>query len=241
VQQIASALYSWGARLDKVWVGEGIVAPGGRAPPMLMGRARPGCLDLEGVNAGEWLLVVFESLEQPDFEGPFLSMEEAIEHAVRDWSIEAWRRLFDADAYHGLSPLRASDAPDHTLRAYASARYAPDRPPDADWMLRTDDDRISAIRLFHRGHDGRHPLGRDGWRHAFSHLLAESALAAGQDDAFREAFEAWLAAGLTRHEAIHALAECISGQLEDASKGQADEIEEYLSAICVDLYRGTAD
>lgn len=220
-------LQEWKARLSQSWLGESEM----RSAPILLGRLASTQELHADTSNGEWFVVVLE----PDADavpiGPFASLEEAITYGVREHTVHAWHRVESVDEYVGRHGLRHTQAAQSYLEMFASVPYDPEQVPDADWLLRSEEDRLSSIRLYHRAHPKPTQPAEDGPRHAWLHFWGETALCANLEPAFAEAFGAWIAVGLSRHEAIHALGECIAAQLDDARKGHVSDIEEYLVAI----------
>lgn len=223
--------------LDKVWAAE---SEEKGLPPALVGRVQHASGLFDELTPGDWVVVVFDSLERQTVEGPFVGLEDALDFAVRELSVGSLSRLVDADAYTGRQGLDEDDASDALLESFVSDGYDPRGDLDATWLELHEDDRLSAIRLFHRRSDGKHPPRGDTWAHAVVHMFAESARITGREPACLEAYAAWREAGLSRHEALHALGECIAAQFRDAATGEPEELADYLAAVDVERYRGTA-
>jgi hypothetical protein len=90
-------------------------------------------------------------------------------------------------------------------RASATISYDAERAPSpGEWLAAGDTVRMQAIEAHHRSLDG-HPPNPNARLHALMHLIVENQLAAGDPAEVRATLERLVAAGLTRHEAIHAI------------------------------------
>ena len=220
-------LWEWTSLLGQTWLGESDA----QCAPILLGCVSRHSSRELGYPPASWLAIALEPDTEPACHGPFDSMSEAMSFAVREHAVCTWYRMQSADGYLEREVLGGVRLSESLLESFASRTYDPEQAPDEDWRLRSEEDRLSSIRLYHRIQSGPYEDAQDGPRHAWLHFWAETALCANLEPAFAEAFASWRAGGLNRHEAIHALGECIAAQLEDARKGQVTEIEEYLSAI----------
>ena len=104
-------------------------------------------------------------------------------------------------------------------------KYNADETPDAtDWLAAGEDERIEAVRAYHRRLRVRLPTER---LHATIHMIVENQLAAGEA-AVVDTFERLEREGLNRHEAIHAigkvLAEHIYDLLHDAAPDPGEDV-----------------
>ena len=220
-------LREWLSVLEQTWLGESEAD----CAPILVGCVPLVSASQLGHPPASWLAIALE----PDVEtfciGPFESLAEAMGFAVREHAVGIWHRMQSVDDYLGRAGLGHTKVPQTLLESFASDAYLPEQAPGKSWLLRSEEDRLSSIRLYHRLHSNLAADVQDGLKHAWLHFWAETALCANVEPAFAEAFASWRSRGLTRHEAVHALGECIAAQLEDARKGHIAEIEEYLVAI----------
>ena len=83
-------------------------------------------------------------------------------------------------------------------------RYDPDKDPEPKaWLALDETQRIALVTDWH--HKAGIDLPRLG-AHAAAHVAIESQLALGDPPSIRATLERLMAAGLSRHEAIHAIA-----------------------------------
>jgi hypothetical protein len=104
-------------------------------------------------------------------------------------------------------------------------KYNPDEAPDpTDWLGHSEDERIEAVRAYHRGARVHLPSER---LHATIHAVVENQLATGEALVV-ETHGRLQREGLNRHEAIHAvgkvLAEHIYDLLHDAAPGAGEDV-----------------
>lgn len=127
--------------------------------------------------------------------------------------------------------------------------YDPSTAPDVEtWLRYHVRERELAVRRAHEKAKGAHPkLGiKDIGRHDIEHQVVESWIARDAHDAPR-ALERLCSAGLTRHEAIHALGDAFARVLQRdmetmEAEGEVDEdIAGELAAVTPDAWRGTAN
>jgi hypothetical protein len=94
--------------------------------------------------------------------------------------------------------------------------YDPDRAPDpAEWLSADEDDRITLVQRWHRKSGARVPEPR---LHALLHVVVESQAADGASTV-PETLDRLVREGLTRHEALHAIAMVLAGIMRDALPG----------------------
>lgn len=99
-----------------------------------------------------------------------------------------------------------------------SGDYDAERAPDPVKWLATDEmERTLAIEKYHRAL-ASHPETPNPRLHATMHVVVENQLAAGAPSCAVETLERLVAAGLTRHEAVHAIASVVAEALFDVLK-----------------------
>ena len=95
-------------------------------------------------------------------------------------------------------------------------RYDPLSPPDpADWQATDEAERIRLVEMFHRRARVRIP-GPE--MHALMHVIVENQIALGDEIPVRRAALRLMDEGLDRHEAIHAIASVLAGQMFDLAR-----------------------
>lgn len=102
--------------------------------------------------------------------------------------------------------------------------YDADRPPDAAaWLAADEPQRLAAVEAHHRAVAASHPPMRAARVHAALHVVVEEQLATGSPPEVRRALARLVAAGRTRHEAVHAIAEVAADSARAAlSEGRFD-------------------
>ncbi len=96
--------------------------------------------------------------------------------------------------------------------------YDPDETPEpAAWLRASEDERISAVRAYHRRVRARLPRER---LHAAIHVVVENQLAL-EERVVVETFARLQREGLTRHEAIHAIGKALAEHLYDLQHDKA--------------------
>jgi hypothetical protein len=96
--------------------------------------------------------------------------------------------------------------------------YDPQTPPQpAAWLAIDESDRLDLVERYHRGTRARLPNLR---LHAILHVAVENQLAAG-DAVVAETLDRLLRQGLSRHEAIHAVASVLLMDLDHLAKNAA--------------------
>lgn len=87
-------------------------------------------------------------------------------------------------------------------------RYDPDLAPDPEaWLALDEAARISLAQAFHASHG---EYGGSLSTHAAMHAAVETQVAASQPTEAAQALDRLIGAGLSRHEAIHALASVLA-------------------------------
>jgi hypothetical protein len=121
--------------------------------------------------------------------------------------------------------------PDDALEDLGSLVYDPAAAPDpADWLALDEDERLAAVLVQHRLTGV--PLPNEDV-HAALHVVIETQIAEGEPRVCR-AIERLVAAGLDRHDAIHAVGSVLVRHLNDrAAAGTAGtaSTEGYLAAV----------
>jgi hypothetical protein len=96
--------------------------------------------------------------------------------------------------------------------------YDADRAPDAaEWSEADEDVRVAAIRAYHDQLDA-HPDAPNPELHATMHVIVENQLAAGDPPEAMEALVRLVAAGASRHAAIHAIASIVAEEMQAVMK-----------------------
>ena len=96
-------------------------------------------------------------------------------------------------------------------------------PDPSDWLEWDERERVAAIEEAHRLRlpEG-HPTPGGGWMlHASMHCIVENQLAADHPPAARETVTRLRAEGVSRHDAIHALASVVASHLQRAARSRA--------------------
>jgi len=120
----------------------------------------------------------------------------------------------------------------------AMQKYDADEAPvAAEWLELDEDDRIYLVKRYHRSRREKFP---DLEAHATIHVLAETQLAEGLEAAVG-ALQRLMAEGLTRHDAIHAIASVNANFIFRAMRGKCDwPAEEAPARLSGELDRLTA-
>ena len=94
-------------------------------------------------------------------------------------------------------------------------RYDPEVAPDAsEWLVLDEGERLILVEEYHR--DARISLPRRARRlHATIHTIVENQLALEDQTIVRATLQRLMDAGLTRHEAIHAIGSVLSEHIYD--------------------------
>jgi hypothetical protein len=97
-------------------------------------------------------------------------------------------------------------------------RYDPEIPPDpARWLALDEDERLILVEAFHR--DARIRMPRAARRlHAGMHAVVENQLAQSDEPVVR-ALSRLMNQGLSRHDAVHAVASVVARHFYNAMKG----------------------
>jgi hypothetical protein len=116
--------------------------------------------------------------------------------------------------------------------------YDPERPPDAaSWLALDEQQRIDLVAAQHRA--ARITLPKLN-AHAALHVIVENQIAAGLG-AVARALVRLMHEGLTRHDAVHAIASVITEQLWEAAQAKDDDFAEHGEArYCAAVERLTA-
>jgi HD superfamily phosphodiesterase len=95
-----------------------------------------------------------------------------------------------------------------------SLQHDPGRPVDAEeWLALDEDERIEAVRHYHRRKKIRLPNER---LHAVTHVIVENQVALGRAFPAESVLLRLIGEGLDRHEAIHAMGSVLSERLFSA-------------------------
>jgi hypothetical protein len=137
------------------------------------------------------------------------------------------------------SPAGAPAAPPrpavHSARAQArrwTLDYDADRAPDpAAWTAAPEADRLAAVEAHHRALAAPHPAVRQPRVHAAIHLVVENQLASGSPPEARRAMDRLVRAGLSRHEALHAIASVVAATAQGALSGARFDPGAYARAL----------
>ncbi|HET8539515.1 MAG TPA: DUF1841 family protein [Anaeromyxobacter sp.] len=110
--------------------------------------------------------------------------------------------------------------------------YDAERAPDpASWTAAPEAERLAAIEAHHRALAAPHPATRQPRVHAAIHLVVEDQLAAGAPHEARRALERLVGGGLSRHEAIHAIASVVAAAAQGALSGARFDAAAYARAL----------
>jgi len=100
--------------------------------------------------------------------------------------------------------------------------YDDNGPADPQWASASHDDRVAAVLSHHAALGGRHAAQSDPTLHARLHVTIEDQLLAGAAGV-AEFFERFGAAGVRRHEIVHAASAAFAEAMRAAaSSGQTD-------------------
>ncbi len=110
--------------------------------------------------------------------------------------------------------------------------YDADRAPDpAAWSAAPQRDRVAAVEVHHHALSGPHPAVRQARVHAAIHVVVEDQLASGAPPEARRAMDRLVGGGLTRHEAIHAIASVVAATAQGALAGTRFDPGAYARAL----------
>ncbi|MCA9284059.1 MAG: hypothetical protein KDA22_02500 [Phycisphaerales bacterium] len=99
--------------------------------------------------------------------------------------------------------------------------YDANRQPDAlGWLAASEDDRIEAVRRYHRHLDEPHPKIPEPELHWTLHVTVENQFAMGADMPVQSTVERLMADGLSRHDALHAVGFVLAGHLVRLVEGR---------------------
>ena len=98
--------------------------------------------------------------------------------------------------------------------------YDPLVGPDAEvWLSLDDQERIAAVLAWHAASSAPHPPTPKPTLHAALHAVVENQAAANDPPAVTATLTRLCDAGLTRHEAVHAIASVVGDALQSALDG----------------------
>jgi ATP/maltotriose-dependent transcriptional regulator MalT len=98
--------------------------------------------------------------------------------------------------------------------------YDGDVSPDPRaWAEADEGERLVAVEAHHRAIATRHAPAPNGRVHAALHVVVETQLASGEPPEARRALARLVAAGRSRHEALHAIAAVAADAVEAAMTG----------------------
>lgn len=108
-------------------------------------------------------------------------------------------------------------------------RYDPDRAPDpARWIALPEDERIEMVERYHRREHIRLPRPT---LHAVMHVIVENQIALGETPVV-EAIPRLMGEGLSRHDALHAVAWVLAMHMHDALATREEvDSEAYYSEV----------
>jgi len=110
--------------------------------------------------------------------------------------------------------------------------YDADRTPDPEaWRDADEGARLAAVEAHHRARIGPHPETREPRVHAAIHVVVESQLASGEPPQARRALERLVRGGLSRHEAVHAIASLVASAAQSALSGARFDAAAYGRAL----------
>lgn len=118
-----------------------------------------------------------------------------------------------------LAPCRARLVSRTRGAIIGPMRYDPTKPPDpGSWLAQDETERAAAVQRYHR--DARIKLPGGGARmHALLHVIVENQLA-GRVEAVVRAMTRLQGEGLSRHDALHAVASVLAANLYDLLNGE---------------------
>ena len=110
--------------------------------------------------------------------------------------------------------------------------YDADRAPDPTaWAAAPEPERLAAVEAHHRALASPHPAVRQPRVHAAIHLVVENQLASGAPPEARRAMDRLVRAGLSRHEAVHAIASVVAAAAQGALSGSRFDAGAYARAL----------
>jgi hypothetical protein len=114
-----------------------------------------------------------------------------------------------------MTPIAMTNALDDDVYPVRyDARHTPD--PDA-WLAMDESERLSAV-LRHHDEDAPHAPAPAPDAHAVMHVVVETQIASGDPPATALTLKRLMAEGLSRHDAIHAVAGAVSRIMFDMMK-----------------------
>lgn len=110
--------------------------------------------------------------------------------------------------------------------------YDAERPPDAaSWLAAEEPLRLAAVEAHHRAIAARHPPMPALRVHAALHVVVEEQLATGSPPETRRALARLVAAGRSRHEALHAIANVAADAARAALSKRGFDAAAYARAL----------
>jgi ATP/maltotriose-dependent transcriptional regulator MalT len=110
--------------------------------------------------------------------------------------------------------------------------YDADRAPDpAAWSAAPEPERLAAAEAHHRALVAPHPETRQPRVHAAIHVVVEDQLASGAPPEARRAMDRLVRGGLSRHEAVHAIASVVASAAQGALAGARFDAGAYARAL----------
>ena len=103
-------------------------------------------------------------------------------------------------------------------------RYDPESAPaPAEWLSLEEGERIALVERHHHEVEDGFPRSRE---HAVFHVIVENQLAIDGQVEVRAALDRLTAGGLSRHDAIHAIASVLAGYLHALAKSDTARFEQ---------------
>ncbi len=110
--------------------------------------------------------------------------------------------------------------------------YDAERAPDpAAWAAASEAERVAAVEAHHRARAAPHPPTRQPRVHAAVHVVVEDQLASGSPPEARRAMDRLQRGGLSRHEAVHAIASVAAAAAQAALSGARFDPAAYARAL----------
>src|SRR6516225_10078388 len=103
-------------------------------------------------------------------------------------------------------------------------RYDADKAPDPEeWLELDESERIDLVIDYHRR--AKKPVGQDKKLHAIAHVIVESQVAMGDATVVPAKLNRLMQEGLSRHDAIHAIASVLMGIIVDMFKNRDKQVD----------------
>jgi len=103
-------------------------------------------------------------------------------------------------------------------------RYEADKAPDPEeWLELDESERIDLVIDYHRR--AKKPVGQDKKLHAIAHVIVESQVAMGDATVVPAKLNRLMQEGLSRHDAIHAIASVLMGIIVDMFKNRDKQVD----------------